>query len=219
MTNAARRRLREGHLLPFSTSHPRDIETLLDSLNDDQYGNRDAVREMVRNMNAVDGVVQKKAVPVLIHPGTPGLQKKLRRHGFDESFVNRIEKIRDTFDSSRFKVATAFPVKGRWRFELMLPPTRDKLKAFYCLDLNIIRDLSEYGRLRRVRECPCGRWFFAYRPTPRYRFHSNACRDKYWRSTPQGKARRRDFTRDYRRRQKEIDEANLEESKRPEKRR
>jgi hypothetical protein len=219
MAKHVSRRLRTEHLIPFNAGTSRDIENLLYSLNDDEYENGDALREMVRNMNAVDGITEQKAVPRTIHPYTPGLEKELRKNGFDETFVNRMKKIRDTFDGAKFDARISFPVRGRWEFGWEIPPTRDRLKLFFWLDLMVIRHLAEDGRLKQVRECTCGRWFFAYRPSEHYRFHSNACRDKHWRSTPEGKAKRAAFARRYRSGKKRYVKAHLKLHDRPEKRR
>jgi len=209
------RRLRAEHLLPFGAGSPRDIKWLLDALNDHGYENGHTVREMVRNMNIVSGITEQRPVPRNAGPYFPGWQKELRKYGFDESFANRMAKIRDTFDGSRFEVQILFPEEGRWRFEWRIPwrfdrSTQNWSELYPFLDIIVIRHLAEDGRLRLIRECEtCGRWFLAHRPSPKYRFHSNACRDKYWRKTPEGKAKRRDFMRGYRERLKKREEAKL----------
>jgi hypothetical protein len=57
--------------------------------------------------------------------------------------------------------------------------------------------LAREGELHRIRECHCGRWFFAQRLDRRH--HSPACRSKAPKDEEQRQARR-DYMRDYMRR-------------------
>src|SRR5579862_3553343 len=208
MTRHNSRRLRTKVLLPSPPDVRREIEFLLGSLNDVEYKSRDVVREMVRNMSAVAAVTEHKVLPKTVNPYVDGWQTELTKLGFDESFVTRMEKIQEEIDDLKVRGVTPFPTKGRWTFEWMLAPTWDPMKRPYWLQLLTIRHLAEDGRLKRVRECEtCGRWFFAHRPSAKYRFHSSACRDSYWRKTPEGRAKRRNFMRGYRQRLKRREEA------------
>jgi len=75
--------------------------------------------------------------------------------------------------------------------------------------ISMVDWLAMSGHLRRVRECRlCVQWFRAHRADQR--FCSGACKEKYFRSSPQGKAARRDYMRNYRARDKKRTERELE---------
>jgi predicted RNA-binding Zn ribbon-like protein len=61
--------------------------------------------------------------------------------------------------------------------------------------------LAEMGQVHQVRQCICGRWFFAR--TQNQKSCSSKCRHKLYERTAENRARRREYMRDYRRRDKE----------------
>jgi hypothetical protein len=194
---------------------PEGIKLLLLNLNDEDEISA-VIRKRVRNMNEVDRAIERnggtKALNLyhtMVQPDRKK-RKELLKHGFDDSFIKLMTAIqRECYE---VRMRASYPVEGRWQLDwgFPLPETRPVGANGFVLSasLAIIHDLAAKGLLRRVRECAtCGRWFYAYRPGQRYRFCSDACRDKHWRQTPQGRARRAKYTRDYRRRLEEADKA------------
>jgi hypothetical protein len=213
MNKRSIRRLQPGALFPFiPEDFPDEIKGLLSELN---YKGKtsDVIRERVTNMNEMDRAIERnggtKAISLYWNMRPPNRKERteLIKHGFDDSFIKRMTAIHR--ECNKIDMRATYPINGKWRFFLGFPetdPRTGELRLSVCLA--IIHDLATKGLLRRVRECgTCGRWFFAYRPGERYRFCSDACRDKHWRQTPQGRARRAKYTRDYRRRLEEADKA------------
>jgi hypothetical protein len=94
---------------------------------------------------------------------------------------------------------TLFP-RVRWQSqtrepELAVSGLNPKSTAFIAM-----LKLSEAGLLGRVRRCEsCRKWLFAR--STRQRFHADGCREKGHRAdrkTPEGRAKRAEYMRDYR---------------------
>jgi hypothetical protein len=212
MNRKRSRLLRPRVLLPFLPGYPDEIDTLLLDLNDEGETS-DLTREMVRNMNEVDRAIERNGgtkfwnlYDSMQRPDRKQ-RKELLKNGFDNSFIERMAAIQG--ECYKVDMRAMYPVKGKWRFFWGLPETEPRTGGIVLqVCLAVIHDLAAKGLLRRVRECAtCGRWFYAYRPGRRYRFCSVACRDKNWRQTPQGRARRAKYMRDYRRREERANEA------------
>jgi len=74
--------------------------------------------------------------------------------------------------------------------------------------LQVIEGLSKDGSLRRIRRCDwCRAWLFA--KNRRQTFCSDRCRENAFRKTPEGRAKRTQFMRDYREREKLREESAL----------
>ena len=124
----------------------------------------------------------------------------LRRQGL-YGIAKRIRRIRTAYDDFAIHVRPNFPLMKFWVFYRVGPNliSRSTTRSALWLELAAIHGLAEEGLLERIRECEtCGEWFYAYRPSPVYRFHADACREKYWRSSDEGKKKRRIFMRKYR---------------------
>jgi hypothetical protein len=198
---------------------PEGIKLLLLDLNDygDEYSA--VIRERVRNMNEVDRAIERNGgtktinlYHVMVSDGKEGKEqrKKLLKHGFDDSFIKRMTAIQD--ERYEVRMHATYPIEGRWQLSwgFPLPERRTSGANRFVLSASLAttHDLAAKGLLRRVRECStCGRWFYAYRPGQRYRFCSDACRDKNFRQTPQGRARRAKYMRNYRRNLEQADKA------------
>jgi hypothetical protein len=87
------------------------------------------------------------------------------------------------------------PAQGRLRHclgSLDFAPFGDLDDAIFRL-----RDLSQAGKLTRMRECPeCLKWFFA--ENLKQLFCSDNCRVKAWQKKPAGRKARADYMRRYR---------------------
>jgi hypothetical protein len=209
------RRLRPRTVFPLMPGDPEGIKLLLLDLNDEDENSK-VIRERVRNMNEVDRAIERnpRAKFSNLHYSMVRPDRKQRKelieNGFDNSFIERMGAIQS--ECYKVDMRAMYPIEGRWQLSwgFPLPETRTSGVNRFVLSasLAIIHDLAAKGLLRRVRECStCGRWFYAYRPGRRYRFCSVACRDKNSRQTPQGRARRAKYMRDYRRREERANEA------------
>jgi hypothetical protein len=197
------------------------IELLLADLNEEDE-NSALVRGRVRNMNEVDRAIERNGGTKALNPYGTMLRpdrkqrKELLKRGFDNSFIKRMAAIQD--ECYKVDMRAMYPVEGRWRLVWGFPRP-DTIPAGLSgfvpsVSLAIIHDLAAKGLLRRVRECAtCGRWFYAYQPGPRYKFCDDACRDKNYRHTPQGRARRAEYMRKYRRRLERANAAILNAAK------
>jgi len=74
-----------------------------------------------------------------------------------------------------------------------------------------LENLGKLGLIHRIRQClTCKRWIFAR--FERERFCSGQCREKAYRSSAQGRRKRRDYMHGYRARLKRMDRNNLKAS-------
>jgi hypothetical protein len=77
-----------------------------------------------------------------------------------------------------------------------------------------LENLGRQGLLDRIRHCQfCARWLFAR--FDREWFCSPACREKAFRTSPEGKRKRRDYMRQYRANLKRYDEAHKKAARHP----
>jgi hypothetical protein len=215
MNHTKSRRLRKARFDLFVGDPEATVESLLKKLNDTSEDRAVvALRRLVEDMNAVEQMVRSRKFP-----NSPlfafqfDLRRVLRERGFEPAVAERMERIRSACDGFGMELMPVFPRKSFWIFQRLCPVRIDR--ALPWIFLATIHDLAAEGRLRQVRKCDCGEWFYAYRPSESYRFHRNVCRDKYYRHTDKGKAKRRTYMRDYRRRLKKQDQAYLEASKTP----
>jgi hypothetical protein len=213
MTYARSRRLRKVHFNPFFGDPEATVESLLKQLNgasEDRVAI--AVRQLVEDMNAVDQLVRSRPYPSWTRiEFEVSLDHAMRKRGFEPAVAERMKRIRKAYDRFGIELMPVFPRKAFWIFQRLSPVQLGRYLPW--ISLATIHGLAAEGRLRQVRKCPCGEWFYAYRPSEKYRFHDDSCRDKYYRHTPEGKARRCTYMRGYRSRLKKQDQANLEASK------
>ena len=124
--------------------------------------------------------------------------------------VNAI--LRDVLYGARLAVAPQIVEATAIRWTLDWRPVgrmkRDRALAFFKL-----LQLAEQGLLGRVRQCAkpgCKKWFFAVRE--HQRFDSTECQVEDFRSSPEWRAKRRDYMR--RLRVKEREEREVQKNKR-----
>ena len=210
MNNLLSRRLRVEHLAPFFGDSDSDVELLLQFLNGSEGEHALVTRQLVKDMNHVDQVARKRD-PEFEKLSLFNLQfnisAELRRNGLYSSTAKRMKRIRDAYEHFAIRAMPIFPVKSQWLFQRQSPSNPIPGPVSWVV-LAAIHGLALERRLKLIRECPCGKWFEAYRPDEKYRFHSDACREKYWRSTSAGKKKRAAFMRKHREKLK-IREQNL----------
>jgi hypothetical protein len=213
------RRLRKARFDPFFGDAEATVESLLKQLNEkSEDRSAIAVRQLVEDMNAVDQIVRSRPYPTWTRIESEiSLDHALRERGFEPAVAERMKRIRKAYDRFGIELMPVFPRKTFWIFQRLSPVQLGKDLPW--ISLATIHGLAAEGRLRRVRKCPCGEWFYAYRPSEKYRFHQDACRDKDYRHTDDGKSRRRTYMRGYRSRLKKREKANLEASKSPHRKR
>jgi hypothetical protein len=196
--------LRKGGI--WLLSDAKAVELLIQQLNARTGREGEALRELVRDFNQIDEMARTRGVPNFrsvfeefsLHP-----ENQLRQQGFDEASVRRMRKIQAAFRSYRLIPLPAYRQKdGCWKFHWVQPwgtkPNDRRLVQW--MFLAVILDLATIGQLRRVRECAHdGRWFFARRDDRRF-CPDRDCKEKHWRSSDEGKAKRAGYMRGYRRR-------------------
>jgi hypothetical protein len=191
-------------------------QNLVDRLNGEERDpdpEFEQIRELVRNLNALDGLVRQKGFPRttqdLLDLGVDDVQmrKALQRQGFDRRAIPLVKKVRSAFASFKLAVRPVFPLENGWKFFLVHPGARShNPKSFLNMDLGWVHELAANGRLRMVRECTdCKKWYLARREDQR--FCSSNCRERDYRVSDRGKAKRAAFMRGYRDRLKRRDEA------------
>lgn len=160
-----------------------------------------AVREIVRVMNEIDRIMGFKGYfTIPVKRVRSAIEERARRDA-SKAVTVLMTKLQMLYRRFPIRLEPGLPRTHEWRFGL------GKNKLTYAPELLcvlVIRDLAEDGRLTRVRECDiCRRWFFAHCDSPKFRFCSDGCREKHWRSTPEGKRKRALFARKYRRKVKD----------------
>ena len=191
------------------------VESLIKELNNNSKRRGTLVaRQLVQDMNEVDRAAQPDRfrachpVELLFH-----FDPVLRKLGIDPSVAERMSenmtRIRNAFDGFAVFALPLFPGKSSWTFWRLKEVTSPRNHLPWST-LASIYLLAAAGRLRQVRECQiCGRWFKAYRPNETYRFCKVACRNKYWQSTPEGKATKSAYMKRWRRDEREKEERAL----------
>jgi hypothetical protein len=215
MNHARVRGLRPYNIWPLVSSGKSAVGLLIRQLN--ASGRKRGVqepRELVRNVNEVDRLIREKGYPntrstanLFDRPGN--LKAGLGKRGFDAGTLRLLSEIQRGFSSFKLTLWPLVPEKRGWKFYCQNPwaGTPGNRRALSWVFLAVICDLAVAGRLRRVRECDsCRRWFFGCKDEQR--FCSDTCREKWWRATPAGKAKRAEYMRGYRgrlrRRDREI---------------
>jgi hypothetical protein len=216
MNQTKSRRLRKARFDPFFGDPEATVESLLKKLNDTSEDRAVvALRRLVEDMNAVEQMVRSRKFPDSpLFAFQFDLRRVLREWGFEPAVAERMERIRSAYDGFGMELMPVFPRKPVWIFQRLCPVRIDR--ALPGIFLATIHGLAEEGRLSQVRKCEiCGKWFYAYRRSENYRFDRTGCRDKYYRHTVKGKAKRRTYMRDYRSRLRKGEKAYLEASKSP----
>jgi hypothetical protein len=80
----------------------------------------------------------------------------------------------------------------RWRVEKAASSRRNPDEVFA---VHALVDLAKQGRIDRLKECACGRWYYAR--FSHQRFCSAECRVKFWEDSEERKEQKRDRARKY----------------------
>lgn len=211
-----KRGLRSSHIWPLLSTGPSAIRLLLNQLNatgDKEDGVR--VREMVRDMNEIDGIVRSKGFPVSTDAKFSfDLETEWNSLGLGDAVQDRMKRVRATFERFKLRLRPVCPLENGWKFHMMTPWSGDPKKRGLILwtFLSIIHDLALEGRLTQVRECNfCHRWFFGRRNDQG--FCSPSCREKDWRTSPRGRTKRAAYMRRYRQREEQRNQNALKTAK------
>ncbi len=102
--------------------------------------------------------------------------------------------------SARFDLeAASFSTDKRWALVWEYPGERRQPSDVFrkAQALNCIITLTKYGRLDRMRECArCGKWLYAR--FSHQRFCSTKCQQTHYWKSPEWRAHRREWMREYR---------------------
>jgi hypothetical protein len=162
----------------------------------------DRTEQLVRDFNELERLARKKGYPSSIddiYLGRLGERaKELRLH--IDKFLSAVE----------LRVLLGMPGKDGWNRHYDFRPETDQ--QIYHL-AGFILDAAFSGQLAKVTECQtCRKWFAAWKQDHQY--CSERCRQKYFRSTPEGKAKWAASMRRYRAALKRRDMNRLKAAKR-----
>lgn len=168
------------HLFDLEDSDDRsDADAIAGILNDCSGEPKyEGLSQLVKNMKEVERLAAESGYPSWPYKGF--LRKKT-----DPLF----ERINPFFKKHRLVLSLESPSKFGWR-ECLLGKARD-------LPFSIIVWAAERGLLGLLSECnSCHRWFAARRVDHKY--CSNSCREKTFRGSNEGKAKRAAYMKRYR---------------------
>jgi hypothetical protein len=200
------RGLRSDHVGPLISFHPSVARHLVRALN---AGGADAqaLREVVRKLNEVDRRIREKRYPgseskMRLFDKPENLEIELRNRGFDDATRKLLNEIQREFGEFKLTMWPAYPQKSGWKFLWMIPGIApDSPKVVYWMNKALVHDLAAAGLLRSVRECDfCQDWYFARKKD--HRFCKRYCRERHHRSSEEGKAKRAEYMRNRRKREK-----------------
>ena len=200
------RGLRSDHVAPLISFHRSMARFLVGALN---AGGPDvqALRELVRKLNEVDRRIREKGYPgseskvgLFDIPGN--LELEFRRRGFDDATRKLLSDIQRELGEFKVTLWPAYPQRSGWKFLWWIPGiARDSPRVVYWMNRALVHDFAAAGLLRSVRECDfCQDWYFARKEDQR--FDKLSCRERYHRSSEEGKAKRAKYMRDRRKREK-----------------
>jgi|ERR1700683_508728 len=199
MLHDAKRGLRKSAVWPLLSIGPNAIELLIRKLNVGTGRDAKALRELVRDFNELEEIGRTHGFPAV------NIFAKFSSHpkaypGYDESSVKRMKNIQAAFKSYRLIPTPAYPQKEGWKFHWLHPwgTGSNTNRNFRWIVHAVIHDLAVAGRLHRVRECYfCRRWFFGRKDDQKFCLVGN-CREKHWRTSAAGRAKRAVYMRRYR---------------------
>ena len=122
------------------------------------------------------------------------------------------EKITPSFEwVPTFDHKGSYAGVPNWHYRFDEPPSQSQMRDAFergidaSLAVNCFMDLARGGLLSRMRQCLyCHKWLYASRPWQK--FCSAACREKKFRTSPEGREDRRRYMADYRARLKRYSE-------------
>jgi hypothetical protein len=195
-----KRGLRSSPVWPLLSVGSNAIDLLIQRLNAGTDREAEALRELVRDFNQIDDIARTRGFPkVNVFERLPPHRKTYL--GFDESSMKRFKKIRAAFKSYRLVPIPAYPQADGWKFHWLHPwgTAPKNARVMQWIYLAVIHDLAAIGKLRRVHECRfCRQWFFGSKIDQGV--CSARCREKYWRTSPEGRTKRAAYMRGYRQR-------------------
>jgi hypothetical protein len=193
-----KRGLRRSTVWPLLSFGSGAITDLIKQLNARTGREGEALRELVRDFNQIDDMGRARGFPQVsyVREVFPHSEPHL---GFDGPFMKRMKKIQAAYKSYRFVPWPAYPQKDGWKFHFIQPWSTVSNKSMVgWIFLAVIHDLAVAGQLRRVRECNyCRRWFFGRKDDQKFCPVGN-CREKHWRTSAAGRAKRAAYMRRYR---------------------
>jgi hypothetical protein len=179
MDESRKRRL-QPHVLDLEDSDDRSDAKAIASILNDLRKMPECVGfdELVRNISLIDGLAAGAGYPNWPFKGA--LHKKT---------APLFERIRPYFEKHRLVYTLGFPTRTGWR-ESIEGKVRDIPFAF------VLRGATR-GLLRLLVQCSrCMRWFVSRRKD--HKFCSIACREKAFRCSDEGKAKRAAYMKRYR---------------------
>jgi len=182
-------------------------ESLVRALNGGRGDRKvEGVRQLVRDINECDRLLAGRGYPRATRRDE---LPELRIGECGEQVEALMERIDEAYKKLLCQPKLLCPTKSGWigEWEYRTPngrtvtgPTQIWLAAVYGLAVG--------GLLGQVRECKaCKRWLFARRKDQR--FCSGGCREKDYRSSQEGRAKRTAYMRRYRNGLRRRDEENL----------
>jgi hypothetical protein len=206
MLSRPKRGLRSDHLGPLISFHRGMARHFVRALNA-RDPDVQAIREAVRKLNEIDRRIREKGYPgseskvgLFDNPGN--LEIELRKRGFDDATRRLLNEIQRELGDFKVTMWPAYPTRSGWKINWMISGfAPDSPKLVYWMNKALIHDLAAAGLLRSVRECDfCQDWYFARKGDQR--FCKPYCRERYHRSTEEGKAKKAKYMRDRRKREK-----------------
>ena len=198
---ATKRGLHKSSVRPLLLSGPGAAKGLIKRLNDGPNGEVEALRRLVRNFNEIDDIARGRGFPEVNYTRREFPPPEVHVD-VDLPFVRRMREIQAAYKSYRAVPWPAYPQKDGWKFHWLQPwSTQSNKSVERWIYLAIIHDLAVDGHLRLVRECDfCHRWFFARKSDQRF-CTDGSCREKDWRTSAAGRAKRAAYMRGYRQRE------------------
>jgi hypothetical protein len=219
MQDRKKRPLRGGYSFSSVIADPSLRLTLFVNLlnSRDSDEGLDSIRDLLRNLKAVEGMARKKHFPKSHRGYVQNLftssDAQLRARGLAEETINRMKKIRDVFERSRFKLTPGLFPNHQWEFVLVPRWTGTVVALGLNFLLAIIQGLNATDLLSSVRECElCKRWYIASRANVQ-RFCTPACRKKVYAKSGEGKKKRKKYMRRYRADQKRRVDAEIKRAR------
>jgi hypothetical protein len=159
------------------------------------------LEQIFKDMNELDRLARDVGYP-------RDLAKRIQGGSLGPRAATLHSNIRRLWDKMEFTAVLGLPGKGGWEIDFCAPPEQfDKLLAG-----SLLLHMATGGLLRFFVDCPtCGKWFIARRKNQR--FCSQGCREKNFRSSDAGKAKRARYMQGYRERLKRRDRENLRVTK------
>jgi hypothetical protein len=171
-----------------------------------------AIEQLVRDMNAVEAYARSVGYPeYFLYMGALGGKR------MSNDLRDRLRRTQSFFDKLRITLYPQQPGKHGWTsayFVASLDRKSDDAKDVIRVVGFLIWKLGLQAELWRVRECRhCGTWFAAKKSDNI--FCVAKCCEKAFRTTPQGRAKRKMYMKRYRANVKRMAEAYESVAKKP----